>query len=955
MNAVPDLNQRVALLEDEVHALRQRVTQLEQVDAEPAEVVTPPAAPAVEPKSEPPVSAMPPPLPVFPPTPKTPPPLAPEISLPRRSRPEPAPAAPPPLPREPSGWQELLGTMKLLPPKSGESGEAQIGGWWATRVGALLAVIGVVFFGIYISANIAPWMKWLELAAIAGGVLAGGHWLERRGLRVGPVIIGAGHALVFFTAFAASSVEAVRIVSDPVLAVVLQAAAAAFIAGAGWRRDSATTATIGIVLGYVSAFFSLYGQLPLMAGAGGVVLAMAAVALQVRKSWWGPVFLSAVLTPLLCLIVCVEGFDRSEVGLAYGLILAGFVTHLVVAVREGQLGEDGLSNKARRLQAVSTSLSLLAGFVATVSLASWDAIDAYFLGSGLVLLAAIAGMVRLVPGDRVIGMWAVKTASLLALAAIAHWDAHSRWVALMVEALVLVAAAQRSGRNSLRAAAIGAWAVSLAFFLAESATEEITPFSAVGWIQIAYVGAGLGLFEILGRQWRTLRSGVASMQVILGVLATVPLMAWFGRDAMTEPWGPTGALLWALVLAGVAWQLRSRVMLPALVVAFGVALLTVFAFNESLWSTAWLWAAAGPLGLIALVAGWKLARLSFPKSDQRKSNYSSGGISLVIIALATVSAALMQTLAAPTALAVMAALAVALAASGLRESSPVLTLGAMASLLVSFALRVGYGSALGGFVLPFADWVTLAGVPLLWIIGRQRPTEEHSSVNGANAFVAIAGVPLIHIAIGSEATTPEFGVLLSAIGLAFGALAVRWRVKWAWGTASAAMLIGLMWAWVDNQWMEGEGAGLALAGMAVLILSVAAFPLLLNRLKTEISVGARRTGWVIHALVAAAAMTDIALNLRAVWADYGTVLWGIGGIVLFALGIAGQARVHRVVGLILLVLCIPRAFVHDIEEAKDRIAAFIVLGVLLLWVGFSYQKFRHLIESPQSDKENDSA
>ena len=82
------------------------------------------------------------------------------------------------------------------------------------------------------------------------------------------------------------------------------------------------------------------------------------------------------------------------------------------------------------------------------------------------------------------------------------------------------------------------------------------------------------------------------------------------------------------------------------------------------------------------------------------------------------------------------------------------------------------------------------------------------------------------------------------------------------------------------------------------------------------------------------------------------MLWAIGGIGLFGLGIVGRAKSHRLAGLILLLFCISRVFVHDIEEAKHRIAAFIVLGVLLLWVGFSYQKFRHFIDESSPDKES---
>ena len=207
MSSSPDLPTRVNDLESEIQQLRRRVNWLETqsgVSAEPD--ATPAPNPLVSLAVESPVAEVePPPIPVtvppiVEPTPRTPPPV---VST-----------TPPPLPK-PSRWHELLAAVNLVPPKVGENGEAQIGGWWATRIGALLAVMGVVFFGVYVSAHTASWVKWLELALIAGGVTAAGAWLEKKSLRVGPVITGAGYALIFFTAFAAYAVDPVKIVNSP--------------------------------------------------------------------------------------------------------------------------------------------------------------------------------------------------------------------------------------------------------------------------------------------------------------------------------------------------------------------------------------------------------------------------------------------------------------------------------------------------------------------------------------------------------------------------------------------------------------------------------------------------------------------------------------------------------------------------------------------------------------------
>ena len=59
---------------------------------------------------------------------------------------------------------------------------------------------------------------------------------------------------------------------------------------------------------------------------------------------------------------------------------------------------------------------------------------------------------------------------------------------------------------------------------------------------------------------------------------------------------------------------------------------------------------------------------------------------------------------------------------------------------------------------------------------------------------------------------------------------------------------------------------------------------------------------------------------------------------------------YRVVGLAGLAMCLPRMFIVDLNSALHRIVAFIVLGLVLLWVGFSYHRFRHLV----SDRETPS-
>ena len=76
-----------------------------------------------------------------------------------------------------------------------------------------------------------------------------------------------------------------------------------------------------------------------------------------------------------------------------------------------------------------------------------------------------------------------------------------------------------------------------------------------------------------------------------------------------------------------------------------------------------------------------------------------------------------------------------------------------------------------------------------------------------------------------------------------------------------------------------------------------------------------------------------------------TVAWGLEGAVLLAVGFPTRERVLRLSGLALLLLCVVKLFVLDLSEleALSRILSFVVLGLVLLGVSWTYTRFREQI------------
>jgi hypothetical protein len=72
-----------------------------------------------------------------------------------------------------------------------------------------------------------------------------------------------------------------------------------------------------------------------------------------------------------------------------------------------------------------------------------------------------------------------------------------------------------------------------------------------------------------------------------------------------------------------------------------------------------------------------------------------------------------------------------------------------------------------------------------------------------------------------------------------------------------------------------------------------------------------------------------------------TLAWALLGTLFLCLGLAVRERAHRIGGLILLASAIVRIFISDVWGLDPifRILSFIVLGVVLLGLGFIYNKF----------------
>ncbi len=75
------------------------------------------------------------------------------------------------------------------------------------------------------------------------------------------------------------------------------------------------------------------------------------------------------------------------------------------------------------------------------------------------------------------------------------------------------------------------------------------------------------------------------------------------------------------------------------------------------------------------------------------------------------------------------------------------------------------------------------------------------------------------------------------------------------------------------------------------------------------------------------------------------ILWGILAFIFLFIGMRKQQRDLRIISLVLLFVTLVKLFTYDINQVSQagKIAAFILLGILLLVMSFMYQKIKSII------------
>lgn len=887
-----------------------------------------------------PAPVVPPPLPVAPIVPErsAPPSPADELWKPQTGPPdlvesfEPAADSPPPLPKTArrSSAAEAATTDSL---------ELRFGRVWLVRIGIVILLTGLVFLGNFawkeFVAKIGPAGK-LALLYLAGFGLGALGWLVKRKraelAAYGKVLIGGGLATVYYATYAAHFVEPLRVISSPLLGGVILLGFAGGILWLADRLRAPGVASATIVLGFYTAAinplagFSLFSNL---------VLSVIAIILLARRRWVSVSFLSlagcylafafwrvhatgslgvssiadpqifwtAFLFPACYWAVFTvatflgrsrtfaEGLRPVFLTLNNGAFFA-LAAPLVAGTHPGRLWIFALAFGA---------LLLGLAFLAAKTEPEENVFDGSYLSQGLVLVGL--GFLFKFSGYQLAVIFALQSGMLLKLSRYRH----SLIFQIFSGLSALAATVQAMAGLSFDRPHGPVTAAGVALLL-----------TAIGWM-FKYQR---GLLNPPSFQWRS--AGYVALAMLLGI-ATV-------FHASTGD--PRFYLLLALAVLGTASLYLLR--MPELV--FGTQAFAALAFLE--WfrqarAAEPLPTAAAVLASLAFMHWWQGRNpLPFEKSWRRV-----GESFYAIAAIAVVFGWALGRFPEPHLSVAMALCALGFLSYALATRAWPLAVGSQA---FSFAAVVG----LSAMVFKKDPWpASLATLAIFAsqalatrLLGNRVPERYRPVLHQYRLIVRAMSVLLGFAVIESYIAEPWQFVCLAVTAFGFFSAALGSRRPEALIYAAGALGLGI---W---EFLSKTGHPAFPPDFAGLVLILIAQRIGRRRLEGDFF-----GPWVQSAL--------IVLGVTGIWILMGrmvatvengfllTISWSLLAFLVLGAGFALKERTYRLLGLGILIASIGRIFFIDVWHLETfyRILSFLVLGGVLLALGFLYNRFAEAI------------
>jgi len=860
--------------------------------------------------------------------------------------PEVAEATPPPAPV----FEAAAAPAPVAAPKSFEM---RLGTYWLVRVGIVMLLTGLVFFGNYtyqsfISKLGATGKVGLMYAASAL-LLAAGAWWQRKPFRAtlrnyAEVLFAGGLAGVYFTTYAAHHISHLRIIQNPVLDGFLLVAWAALIVWIADRRKSEVLALFAIGLAYYASIVTRAGQFTLWSN---LVLAAGAVAFLVRNRWAGLSIGSLLATYggyVFWRFFEASAWRFPEPGEALQLSAYFLCAYWVIFTAAVFLARDPRIagfNRAAFLTANNAAFFSL--FILTMFHVRTGGFWKISLGFGVALLALAEVARRFLPSDPPAKHFYLTQGLLLVtIGFIAKFSGFQLALLLGAQSVVLLSLGDYRDSRIMR---VGAWiSGALATLWCLDELDRLKPASV--WFP-----AGLGAMFIANTLLSHARRPAAERQWFRSSptwFTLLALIVW-----LAAAWVRTPIDQFALVVAamGLLFTLsihllgaREIVLLSQSYLLLAPAVWLVLALRPDRPDPFLPWWNPALMAALVLAAmhWWQKQRaLDLSPRDQSAAQalYAAFLVAVLEVWLfrSTTSATFMAWNAG-------VAVAVTIYAVGTRAWMLGIVVQAMAFAgVLSFTAellqqhRPQWAIALA----PIAALVVLAAGVRDWF--RRQPeaglSVREPLLNTAIVYRSVA----VAMSIGwvlAYVPEREFGWVLVLAGAACFAWA-GWRrdppaLCFSGAYYLVALILFLLNPWRETVYMPNL---LLIAGLALQEQIAQRMPD-----RYPVSLGVRR---------AAAAAASLALwvfvsryVLRSASGFYLTASWSVVALLLFGAGVMLREKAYRWFGLGVLGCALARVVIFDVWKLETlyRVLSFMALGTVLMVLGFIYNKYQDRIK-----------
>lgn len=937
-----ELKRKQAQLERELAALSR---QLQRIEAE-IHPFRPAAPPTVEPAPEVPKPAA---------APRTgPPPIPPILSAPPVSPVipvvEPMPQAVQP---QTSAASPRVEESKVPPPlaTSGSekrSFEMRLGTYWLVRVGIVMLLTGLVFFANYAYQNfvykLGPAGK-VSLLYLASTVLLGlGGWWQRKAAReslrnYAQVLFAGGLAAVYFTTYAAHHVPNLRVIESPLVDAGLLLGWAAFMVWIADRRKSEILALFAVGLAYYTSVITRVGSFTLYSN---LILTAAAVLFLVRNRW-------AVLSMAsLAATYASYGFWRffdgegwrwatPGEGLWFGAaFLVGYWVLFTAAVFLSR--GDKLKTPGKAAFLTFNNGAFFSLFLLTMLQVNTGGFWKFSLIYGSVLLALTELARRVLPEEPLVkNSFLTQGLLLVTVGIISKFAGLQLALLLGAESVVLFTLGTARKNPILQIGSFLTGALATGWAIDGLVRDD--------WRTMLF-GAALGAMMVFNALWSTIREPKSESLVrsVPGFFSVLGLISWFAVTAANVGTVrlPVALAIETLVLTGSVYVLRLRELVVFgqgfLMIAHALWLLRAFEAKEPL---PW-WNPAVVISITVMLSHWWQRQRIVP-AGHTQCNVWQGLYALAVIGVTYLW--LKPEFAPGVWLPVTAALAVGITVYGLMTRAWLLAAAGQIFIAVSLAEWTSQ------MARNRPDWL-LAATPLLALILLSLGTViwfQRNSGKGESVREPLLQVALLYrwlAALMMLWFVHEYVPARERIWV-FGALGFGIFMVAGWKANREMLLLSaLYWtACLGLFWLPGDATPRVLWSNLTAILAFVVQQRLARRRPERFQFDERLHSAVI--LIGGLSLwlfvsRWVRLNASGF---YLTASWSVLALALFVAGMAVRERMYRWLGLVVLAGALGRVVVFDVWKLETlyRILSFMALGIVLLVLGFLYNRYQEKI------------